>query len=102
MYVLLSEFFNLVHEEVEAARSKGVSNREKTREGAGGDSRRRQKHSASHTFHLETSKGNSRNYGDFSEEFREIDGIPPRGHRLSLCRRPDNSRWDVADKERGE
>jgi len=46
----------------------------------------------------QTSKDNSRNYGDFSEEFREIDVILLRGYRLFVC---GNARWDVADKEAG-
>jgi len=43
-----------------------------------------------------TSKDNSRNYGDFSEEFREIDVILLTGHSRFFV--GSNTLWDVTDK----
>lgn len=43
-----------------------------------------------------TSKDNSRNYGDFSEEFHEIDVILLTGHGRFFV--GGNTLWDVTDK----
>lgn len=56
---------------------------ESNRGGKKGDLRIKPKHSS---LSSQTSKGNSRNYGDFSEESHEIDVILPRGPRLFVTR----------------
>lgn len=85
----LSKLFNFLF-------AKQLRKRDALNKRRGEDSRRRVKAFSVARLLSRTSKDNSRNYGDFSEEFREIDVILLTGHGRFFV--GDNTLWDVTDK----